>query len=214
MHQVEYWRRSYSGCPPGGESLKTTAARCIPYLKEKILPLVFAGENVIVSAHGNSLRAIIMYLMEYSSDQILKTEVCVHVKRADRLWTSHSVMGANTENLQTCPSPPSSLSSHSLSPCLFESSFSLFAPARIVPWQSSDRCSPLYLPLPRTLPQVGWCEPIIVTFNENQEVASLHCVPRPGTESRTHLPEKATMVETVTGGARNSLPIFFPLQVC
>ena len=73
--QVQIWRRSYDIPPPGGESLKDTAERVIPYLNKQILPHVFGGKNVIVSAHGNSIRAIVMALKKYSPDEILKTEI-------------------------------------------------------------------------------------------------------------------------------------------
>ena len=73
--QVQIWRRSYDRPPPGGESLKNTADRVIPYLNKQILPHVFEGKNVIVSAHGNSIRAIVMALKKYSPDEILKTEI-------------------------------------------------------------------------------------------------------------------------------------------
>jgi len=70
--QVHIWRRSYDVPPPGGESLKDTAARVLPYYESTILPQVLAGKNVLVSAHGNSLRALIMQLDELSTDEILK----------------------------------------------------------------------------------------------------------------------------------------------
>lgn len=73
--QIQIWRRSYDISPPGGESLKDTADRVIPYLNKQILPHVFGGKNVIVSAHGNSIRAIVMALKKYSPDEILKTEI-------------------------------------------------------------------------------------------------------------------------------------------
>src|SRR5579872_1469780 len=60
--QVHVWRRSYDVRPPNGESLKDTAKRTLPYFKSKILPLAASGKNVLVSAHGNSLRAIVMDL--------------------------------------------------------------------------------------------------------------------------------------------------------
>jgi 2,3-bisphosphoglycerate-dependent phosphoglycerate mutase len=60
--QVHIWRRSYDVAPPGGESLKDTAARVLPYYIEIILPRVMAGRRVLVSAHGNSLRALVMVL--------------------------------------------------------------------------------------------------------------------------------------------------------
>ena len=70
--QVHIWRRSYDIPPPGGESLKDTAARVLPYYQSTILPQVLAGKNVIVSAHGNSLRALIMQLDKLSPEEILK----------------------------------------------------------------------------------------------------------------------------------------------
>lgn len=73
--QVKIWRRSYDVPPPGGESLKDTGARTIPYFKSTILPQVKAGKNVLVVAHGNSLRSIVMELEKLTPDQILKKEI-------------------------------------------------------------------------------------------------------------------------------------------
>ena len=70
--QVHIWRRSYDVPPPGGESLKDTAARVLPYYESTILPQVLAGKNVLVSAHGNSLRALIMQLDKLSTEEILQ----------------------------------------------------------------------------------------------------------------------------------------------
>ena len=70
--QVQIWRRSYDIPPPGGESLKDTADRVIPYLNEKILPHVIEGKNVIVSAHGNSIRAIVMALKKFAQRRFYK----------------------------------------------------------------------------------------------------------------------------------------------
>lgn len=70
--QVHIWRRSFDIPPPGGESLKDTAARVLPYYKARILPEVKAGRNVLVSAHGNSLRALIMDLDKMTPEEILK----------------------------------------------------------------------------------------------------------------------------------------------
>ena len=70
--QVKIWRRSYDVAPPGGESLKDTAARTLPYFHEKILPLVKAGRNILVVAHGNSLRSIIMDLEHLTKEQVLE----------------------------------------------------------------------------------------------------------------------------------------------
>ncbi|MDG1544694.1 MAG: 2,3-bisphosphoglycerate-dependent phosphoglycerate mutase [Candidatus Poseidoniia archaeon] len=73
--QVQIWRRSYDIPPPGGESLKDTADRVIPYLNDKILPMIYDGKNIIVSAHGNSIRAIVMALKNFTPEEILKTEI-------------------------------------------------------------------------------------------------------------------------------------------
>ncbi|MEG6508045.1 2,3-bisphosphoglycerate-dependent phosphoglycerate mutase [Methyloligella sp. 2.7D] len=83
--QVRLWRRSYELNPPGGESLKDTAARVLPYFKEKILPEILAGETVLVSAHGNSLRALIMYLDGFAPDEIEKFSLPTGVPRIYRL---------------------------------------------------------------------------------------------------------------------------------
>jgi len=77
--QVHIWRRSYDVPPPGGESLKDTAARTIPYYESKIWPEVKAGRNVIVAAHGNSLRSIVMKLDELSPGQVVKLEIATGV---------------------------------------------------------------------------------------------------------------------------------------
>ena len=68
--QVHIWRRSYDIPPPGGESLKDTAARVLPYFIQTILPIVMAEKSVIVAAHGNSLRALMMVLDRMSTDEI------------------------------------------------------------------------------------------------------------------------------------------------
>jgi 2,3-bisphosphoglycerate-dependent phosphoglycerate mutase len=73
--QVLIWRRSFDVPPPGGESLKDTAARTLPYYDAKIWPEVKAGRNVIVAAHGNSLRSMIMQLERLTPEQILKVEL-------------------------------------------------------------------------------------------------------------------------------------------
>lgn len=73
--QVKLWRRSYSVRPPGGESLADTAARVLPYFYDKILPEVKAGKNVLVSAHGNSLRAIVMKLDNLSEAQVIDLNI-------------------------------------------------------------------------------------------------------------------------------------------
>jgi 2,3-bisphosphoglycerate-dependent phosphoglycerate mutase len=73
--QVLIWRRSYDVPPPGGESLKDTLARALPYYVQEILPCVLRGERVLVAAHGNSLRALIMVLDKLTPDNILKREL-------------------------------------------------------------------------------------------------------------------------------------------
>jgi len=73
--QIHIWRRSFDSPPPGGESLKGTADRVLPYYKAVIEPELKAGKTIIVAAHGNSLRALIMYLEKLSPEEILKTEV-------------------------------------------------------------------------------------------------------------------------------------------
>src|SRR6478672_1483830 len=73
--QVLIWRRSYDVPPPGGESLKDTAARTLPYYEDRILPVVKAGETVLVAAHGNSLRSMVMAIEGLTPDEILKREL-------------------------------------------------------------------------------------------------------------------------------------------
>src|SRR3954449_10559461 len=68
--QVHIWRRSYDVAPPGGESLKDTLARTLPYYVQEILPCVLRGERTLVAAHGNSLRALIMVLEKLSPEGI------------------------------------------------------------------------------------------------------------------------------------------------
>ncbi len=73
--QVHVWRRSYDVPPPGGESLKDTLARALPYYMKHIQPDVLSGKSVLVSAHGNSLRALIMAIEGLTPEQILKREL-------------------------------------------------------------------------------------------------------------------------------------------
>ncbi len=70
--QVHIWRRSYDIAPPNGESLKDTAARTLPYFQQKIMADVKAGKNIIVAAHGNSLRSIVMDLDKLTKEQVLE----------------------------------------------------------------------------------------------------------------------------------------------
>lgn len=73
--QLKIWRRSYDIPPPNGESLKDTQARCIPYYKEVIEPKLREGKNVMIAAHGNSLRSIVMYLENLTPEQILEVNI-------------------------------------------------------------------------------------------------------------------------------------------
>jgi 2,3-bisphosphoglycerate-dependent phosphoglycerate mutase len=83
--QVHIWRRSYDVPPPGGESLKDTLARTLPYYVQEILPCVLRGERTLVSAHGNSLRALIMVLEKLSPKEILARELATGVPIIYRL---------------------------------------------------------------------------------------------------------------------------------
>ena len=89
--QVLVWRRSYDVPPPGGESLKDTLARALPYYVKEILPCVLRGERVLVAAHGNSLRALIMVLERLSPEGILKRELGTGVPIIYRLNTDATV---------------------------------------------------------------------------------------------------------------------------
>jgi 2,3-bisphosphoglycerate-dependent phosphoglycerate mutase len=73
--QVLIWRRSYDVPPPGGESLKDTAARTLPFFDREIRPRVAAGETILVAAHGNSLRALVMAIENLTPEEILKREL-------------------------------------------------------------------------------------------------------------------------------------------
>lgn len=73
--QVHIWRRSYDTPPPGGESLKDTAERVLPYVNAEIMPRVLKGERVLIAAHGNSLRALVMQLEGLSRDEVLALNI-------------------------------------------------------------------------------------------------------------------------------------------
>lgn len=108
--QVQIWRRSFNTPPPNGESLEMTFNRTVPYFKSVIRPHLLNGKNIILSAHGNSIRSIIMELLEYDSNQILKTEV-------------------------------------------------------------------------------GWCEPVIFSFNKNGNIKNFKLITRPSENSKSNFPE-------------------------
>ncbi len=73
--QVHIWRRSFDIPPPGGESLKNTAERVLPYFKSEIMPKIDEGLNVLIAAHGNSLRALVMQLENIDPEEIVKLEI-------------------------------------------------------------------------------------------------------------------------------------------
>jgi 2,3-bisphosphoglycerate-dependent phosphoglycerate mutase len=73
--QVKIWRRSYDVNPPGGESLKDTAARVLPYYEAKIKPYLLKGETILIAAHGNSLRALVMQLEQLTKEQVLELNI-------------------------------------------------------------------------------------------------------------------------------------------
>ena len=73
--QVKLWRRSYDIRPPGGESLKDTAERVLPYYERSIKPELLAGKNIVIAAHGNSLRALVMHLEQLTTEQVLELNI-------------------------------------------------------------------------------------------------------------------------------------------
>ncbi|MBW6423575.1 2,3-bisphosphoglycerate-dependent phosphoglycerate mutase [Rhizobium sp. XQZ8] len=96
--QVHIWRRSYDVPPPGGESLRDTGARVWPYYMTEILPRVLRGEKVLVAAHGNSLRALVMVLDRLTKEEILKLNLATGVPmiyelNADTTVKSKAVLG-------------------------------------------------------------------------------------------------------------------------
>ncbi|MGA1831103.1 MULTISPECIES: 2,3-bisphosphoglycerate-dependent phosphoglycerate mutase [Rhizobium] len=96
--QVHIWRRSYDVPPPGGESLRDTGARVWPYYLTEILPRVLRGEKVLVAAHGNSLRSLVMVLDKLTKEQILGVNLAtgvpmVYKLNADSTVASKEVLG-------------------------------------------------------------------------------------------------------------------------
>ena len=73
--QVKIWRRSYDVKPPGGESLKDTAERALPYYEKMVKPHLLKGETIIIAAHGNSLRALVMELDQLSKEEVLELNI-------------------------------------------------------------------------------------------------------------------------------------------
>jgi len=90
--QVHLWRRSYDIQPPGGESLKDTVARALPYYCQHILPAVLRGERVLVAAHGNSLRALVMVLDKLTPETIPSMELATGVPLVYRLNADSTVV--------------------------------------------------------------------------------------------------------------------------
>ena len=90
--QVHLWRRSYDIQPPGGESLKDTVARALPYYCQHILPAVLRGERVLVAAHGNSLRALVMVLDKLTPETIPSMELATGVPLVYRLNADSTVI--------------------------------------------------------------------------------------------------------------------------
>ena len=96
--QVRLWRRSYDVPPPGGESLKDTVARVVPFYVQRILPPVMRGERVLVTAHGNSLRALCMVLEQMTPESVTTLELATGVPiiyqlNADSTVASKTVLG-------------------------------------------------------------------------------------------------------------------------
>jgi 2,3-bisphosphoglycerate-dependent phosphoglycerate mutase len=89
--QVHIWRRSYDIAPPGGESLRDTAARVLPYYIQEILPRVLRGERVLVAAHGNSLRALVMVLDRHTTESITRLNLETGVPMVYRLNADSTV---------------------------------------------------------------------------------------------------------------------------
>jgi 2,3-bisphosphoglycerate-dependent phosphoglycerate mutase len=91
--QVHIWRRSYDIPPPGGESLKDTAARVLPYYVHDILPAVLSGKRTLVAAHGNSLRALIMAMEGLSGAEIIQRELATGIPIVYRLNADSTIAG-------------------------------------------------------------------------------------------------------------------------
>ncbi len=91
--QVHIWRRSFDQAPPEGESLKMTAERSIPYFQQKIVPHLEKGENVFISAHGNSLRSIVMHIENMSEKEVIGLEIATGdpliYNYEDGAWKKH-----------------------------------------------------------------------------------------------------------------------------
>ena len=91
--QVHIWRRSFDTPPPGGESLKDTAERVLPYFNNTIMPRIQAGENVLIAAHGNSLRALVMVLDGLSEAEITQVNIATGEPYIYDMSTQGAVIG-------------------------------------------------------------------------------------------------------------------------
>ena len=89
--QVHIWRRSFDVPPPGGESLKNTAERVLPYFEREIMPKVEKGLNILIAAHGNSLRSLVMHLENISSEEIVKLEIATGDPLTYEYWNGDFV---------------------------------------------------------------------------------------------------------------------------
>ena len=107
--QVHIWRRSYDVAPPGGESLRDTAARVLPYYIREILPRVLRGDRVLVSAHGNSLRALVMVLDKHTPETITKLNLETGIPMIYRLNADFDRGFEARSGGVTRPPPPSRL---------------------------------------------------------------------------------------------------------
>ena len=92
--QVEIWRRSFDVRPPGGESLEDTCNRVIPYYRMEIEPKLISGDNVLIVAHGNSLRALMMYLENLGRDEIVKVNIPTGAPRFYTFDAKHKLLNA------------------------------------------------------------------------------------------------------------------------
>jgi 2,3-bisphosphoglycerate-dependent phosphoglycerate mutase len=95
LAQVDIWRRSYTVKPPGGESLEDTASRVIPYYKKEIEPLLKLNENILIVAHGNSLRALMMHLENIDAETIATVNIPTGVPRLYHFDTDLKIESVN-----------------------------------------------------------------------------------------------------------------------
>jgi 2,3-bisphosphoglycerate-dependent phosphoglycerate mutase len=103
--QVHLWRRSYEVAPPGGESLKDTVARALPYYVQYVLPRVMRGERVLVSAHGNSLRALVMVLDRLTPETVPSMELATGIPLVYRLNADTTVASKEVLERDRDPHP-------------------------------------------------------------------------------------------------------------